>query len=72
MDIEMPIMDGYSAAKELRRLMENKTIPSIPIVAITAFPDQRSKCLQSSMDDFVNKPASAPIIKQILKKHVWK
>jgi CheY-like chemotaxis protein len=39
----MPIMDGYEATKRLTELMEQKTIPKIPIIGLTAFTSIENK-----------------------------
>jgi len=55
MDIQMPIMDGYDATRELRK---DPVFADLPIIAMTAnasFSDQE-KCLQAGMNDHVAKP----------------
>ncbi len=57
MDIQMPIMDGYTATKEIRS-MENPEIANIPIIAMTAnaFKEDREKCLAAGMNEHIAKP----------------
>ncbi len=56
MDIQMPIMDGYQATREIRAL-HNGT-EKIPIIAITAnaFDEDRHAALEAGMNDHVSKP----------------
>lgn len=60
MDMQMPVMDGYSAARQIRR-DERKSRPKsapIPIIGITAYAlaGDREKCIQAGMDDYIAKP----------------
>ncbi len=57
MDIQMPKMNGYEAAKAIRAL-DNKALAGIPIVAMTAnaFEEDRRLALESGMNDHVAKP----------------
>ncbi len=57
MDIQMPIMDGYTATKEIRNI-ENQQIASIPIIAMTAnaFDEDKQKCLSCGMNGHLGKP----------------
>ncbi len=55
MDIQMPIMDGYAATIEIRK---DKAFNDVPIIAMTAnaLPNDRIKCMQAGMNDYVSKP----------------
>lgn len=57
MDLQMPILDGYQAAKLIRLLPEDK-YRTIPIIALTASAmlDIRHKAFDSGMNDYISKP----------------
>lgn len=56
MDINMPLMDGYSAAREIRKRKDSY----IPIIAMTAYTmhSDQEKCMAAGMDDFIAKPVN--------------
>ncbi len=60
MDIQMPVMDGYMATKEIR-CYGTPAISSIPIIAMTAnaFEEDRRRCLEVGMDGHIAKPLEA-------------
>ena len=57
MDIQMPVMNGYQAAKKIRKL-ENRELASIPIIAMTAnaFEEDKQEALRCGMNDHIAKP----------------
>ncbi len=67
MDIQMPILDGHEATKELRRLKYSK-----PIVALTAhaMKEERIKCQASGFSDFLTKPIQKDLLIEVLSRYV--
>jgi CheY-like chemotaxis protein len=57
MDIQMPVMDGYEAAKAIRSL-EDQKLASVPILAMTAnaFEEDRQAALRCGMNGHIAKP----------------
>lgn len=53
MDIDMPEMDGYEAAREIRKI--NKDIPIIAQTAY-AFENEKQKCIENGCNDYISKP----------------
>jgi len=69
MDIQMPEMDGFEAAKAIRALKTEKS-NEIPIIAMTAnvFKEDIDRCISAGMNDHVGKP----IDREVLLKTMWK
>jgi len=72
MDCQMPVMDGFEAARQIRRL--GGALASTPIVALTAhaMESERKRCLQSGMNDVVTKPISLDCLRQALERALGK
>ena len=69
MDVQMPVMDGYEAASEIRR-HEIRTRRHVPIVAMTANArnEDRDACLAAGMDDYVSKPVSLASLRVVIER----
>jgi len=72
MDIQMPVLDGFSASLGIRELMEKYQKPEIPIIAITAHTSvhSREKCLRSGMVDFMPKPIDPETCLEVLSQWI--
>ncbi|WP_109300274.1 transporter substrate-binding domain-containing protein [Aquimarina sp. AU474] len=66
MDIRMPVMDGYTATKRIKKIR-----PELPIIAQTAYSTEEDiqKALDAGCDDFVSKPVDRKILKPIIGKY---
>ena len=69
MDIQMPVMNGYEAAKQIRSL-KNRETASVPIVAMTAnaFEEDREKSYEAGMNGYLAKPVSAEALINTIDK----
>lgn len=68
MDIQMPIMDGYEAVCQIRKL-KNPETANIPIIAMTAnaFEEDRQKALEAGMNEHVAKPIDLARVLEVVK-----
>ena len=65
----MPVMDGYEAAREIRRLDDGQ-LASIPILAMTAnaFEEDKRKALMGGMNGHLAKPIDVEVLFDTLRK----
>jgi len=68
MDVQMPVLDGYSATRQLRK---KKKYGNLPIIAMTAnaMAGDRERALESGMNDYVSKPVEPNEMRQAV--HRW-
>jgi|GEM_PF-1771677 len=67
MDIHMPVLDGWGATRVIRSLPKGDKIPIIAVTA-NALPEDRVRCLEAGMNDFLAKPYTAEHLGEIIKK----
>jgi signal transduction histidine kinase/ABC-type amino acid transport substrate-binding protein len=71
MDIQMPVMNGYDAAKKIRQ-MDDPQKAGIPIIAMTAnaFSEDKQAALDAGMNDHVAKPINMNILVPTIQKYL--
>ncbi len=70
MDVQMPVMDGYRATKEIRSI-EDAAISQVPIIAMTAnaFKEDVDKCQRVGMNAHLSKPVDAALLKTMIIRY---
>ncbi|MEP7364279.1 MAG: ATP-binding protein [Acidobacteriota bacterium] len=69
MDCQMPVMDGLQATAEIRLRERGSHTPIIGVTA-AAFQEDRARCIEAGMDDFLAKPVSLEQLREMLRKWV--
>ncbi|MDC8104497.1 response regulator [Chryseobacterium sp. B21-037] len=69
MDVQMPIMDGIEATRNIRMLPGYEHIPIIGITAGNVL-GEKEKCLEAGMNDFLPKPVKQADLLEVLKKYI--
>jgi hypothetical protein len=69
MDLQLPIMDGYTATREIKKIN-----PNVPVVAQTAhvMSGEREKCMEAGCDDYLAKPIRLQVLMDTLSKFLNK
>lgn len=65
MDMQMPIMDGITCTKEIRRIYGEKMGPRIVAMTANVLKEDKDACYEAGMDDFISKPISINEISRI-------
>jgi CheY-like chemotaxis protein/HPt (histidine-containing phosphotransfer) domain-containing protein len=71
MDIQMPVMDGFQAARAIRDLERSQGTPHTPIIAMTAYSStqDQQECRDAGMDSYIAKPTRPDAIIAAIRRH---
>jgi CheY-like chemotaxis protein len=69
LDIQLPVMDGYAVARELRKKENLKTVP---IIAVTSFamPGDREHALEAGCTGYIEKPIDPDTFMEQVARHL--
>ena len=68
MDMQMPEVDGLEAARRIRGELPPQRQPRIIAMTAAAFAEDRRRCLEAGMDDYVSKPITAGALAEALRR----
>ncbi len=67
MDMQMPKMDGVEATKRIRQLPDRTALPILAMTA-NAFAEDKARCVEAGMDDFITKPVDPDVLFAVVLK----
>jgi PAS domain S-box-containing protein len=68
LDVQMPGMDGLEAARRIRAGQGPAPQPRLIAMTANAMPEDRERCLEAGMDDYVSKPVRLDILRAVLER----
>jgi len=68
LDVQMPEMDGYEAARQLHRRWPDEKRPRIIAMTGNAMPGDKQRCLEAGMDDYITKPLRVEDLRTALER----
>ena len=69
MDIQMPVMDGLQATREIRQRLNGQALPIIALTA-NAFPEEIERCFEAGMDVHLKKPIDWPLLFATIEREI--
>jgi signal transduction histidine kinase/DNA-binding response OmpR family regulator len=72
LDCQMPVMDGFEAARLVREREKALGLPRVPMIALTAnaMKGDRERCLEAGMDGYVSKPIIPEVLLSTIREHL--
>jgi len=79
MDVQMPVMDGFEAARQIRKweaassfILQPSSLPPLPIIAMTAqvLKEEEAKFREAGMDDYIGKPFRRKELLEMVEKWI--
>jgi CheY-like chemotaxis protein len=67
MDIQMPVMDGLAAIREIRADPQSADTPIVALTAL-AMPGDRERCLAAGSTDYLSKPVSLKTLAELVRR----
>jgi len=68
MDVQMPEIDGLEATRRIRAEFPAERQPRIVAMTAAAFPEDRARCMDAGMDDYISKPAGLEELTAVLQR----
>lgn len=72
MDMQMPVMDGLEATRQIRTFEQNSNLPKRAIIfAVTGSEPSEKKelCFEAGMDDYMEKPIQESVLRRLISKY---
>ncbi len=72
MDVQMPVMDGFEATRQIRNPLSNVLDHAVPVIAMTAnaMKEDRAECLKAGMSDHITKPIQIAALRRMIGQWV--